>query len=155
MKQWVLAETQQIFRLLLTYIPRFRLVSTDTVFLSMHQPGLPDCSVCHFPLLTGIVSLWGSSQKAAVLTVTLQAQLKLRKAALMCWTLRDQEGLWGSNFTERKTWGNCATRPFFSPHLCEIKDIPFARGQKDVKVSVVRWLISLHRAVCLLLSCRV
>lgn len=114
------------------------------VLLSICQPGFPDCRECRFPLLTDIVRLWGSSQKAAVLSCYLTRKGELRAAALACWTVKDQEGLWGSNFTERKIWDNCATQPFF-PHLCEINDIPFARGQKYVRVL---WLDDSSSSVC-------
>lgn len=88
----------------------------DTVFLSMLHPGLPDCTVCRFPLLTGIVSLWDSSQKVTVASITLHAQSEQGEGdfqPVAWWAPRARETLWRSNFTERKMWGNCVNQCFF------------------------------------------
>lgn len=118
----------------------------------MCQPGLPDCSVCHFPLLTGIVSLRGPSQTATVLSLTLQTQSELRKgefrpAALACWTPRGQEAVWGSNFTERKMWGNCVTQFFFLSPLRNWGHPICKRKEKCEGVGV--WMTHLHLQCCL------
>ena len=111
------------------------------------------------PLLTGIVSPWGSSRKAHCTLVTLPALSVLRKGefrpvAVACW--KNQGVLSRSNFTERKTEERRLCNPFFFfSYLCEMKDIPFARGQTCVMVFVVGWLSFFYSAVSLLISRRV
>lgn len=70
-----------------------------------------------FPLLTCIVSLQLSCQKSTALTC-LPYELRrggFRPGYPPDYCMKDQEGLWGTIFTEEQKWSNFPTQTFFFP----------------------------------------